>query len=188
MIPLLNFQLNPSGSQARFNVSFRWQDASARVIEREVTSKLEGLFNSVKGIRNISSVSRKGSGSVNLQFKDDTDLDMVRFEVAALIRQVYPDFPEGVTYPQISVNQSGERLEPVLTYTLNANSSPHYIQQYAEKSLLPVLTRITGVDQVNIYGTTPYEWAIEFDVHLTKQLGITGDEIAAGIQDSTLAA
>jgi multidrug efflux pump subunit AcrB len=182
LIPLLNIQLNPSRAAARFSVSFQWPEASARVVEQEVTSRLEGLFSSVKGITNISSVSRKGSGSVNLQFKDEVDLNMVRFEVAGLIRQVYQELPEQVSYPQISMSTSGNNAQAVLSYTLNASLSPHYIQQYGEKAILPVLAKVPGVDKVNIYGASPFEWAIEFDVDKARQLGISGDDITSSIQ------
>ena len=91
MLPLLNVQLNPSRALPRLNVSYYWPDASARVIEQEVTSKMEGLFNSVKGIKEITSVSSKGYGRINLSFKKTVNLDAARFEIASLIRQVYSD-------------------------------------------------------------------------------------------------
>jgi multidrug efflux pump subunit AcrB len=43
LMPRLNVQLNPSRSLPRLSVSYNWPDASARVIEQEVTSTLEGL-------------------------------------------------------------------------------------------------------------------------------------------------
>jgi hypothetical protein len=51
VLPLLNVQLNPSRSLPGLSVTYRWSDASARVIEQEVTSRLEGLFSSVKGYK-----------------------------------------------------------------------------------------------------------------------------------------
>ena len=65
VLPLLNVQLTPSRSLPGLSVSYRWADASARVIEQEVTSKLEDLFISVKEIRDVSSVSSKGCGFIN---------------------------------------------------------------------------------------------------------------------------
>jgi multidrug efflux pump subunit AcrB len=37
VLPLLNVQLNPSRSLPGLSVTYRWPDASARVIEQEVT-------------------------------------------------------------------------------------------------------------------------------------------------------
>lgn len=48
----------PITFDAEVNGSFcNWPDASARVNEQEMTAKLEGLFSSVKGIKEASSVS-----------------------------------------------------------------------------------------------------------------------------------
>lgn len=114
VLPLLNVQLTPSRSLPGLSVSYIWPDASARVIEQEVTSKLEGLFSSVKGIKSVSSVSSKVSGRINLSFKKTVNLDAARFEVASLIRQIYPTLPEQVSFPELSMSSSGENSNPAL--------------------------------------------------------------------------
>ena len=96
LLPLLNVQLTPSRSLPGLSISYSWPDASARVIEQEVTSRLEGLFSSVKGVKDVSSVSSKGYGCINLSFKKTVNLDAARFEVASLIRWAYSDLPEQV--------------------------------------------------------------------------------------------
>ncbi|MGV8096449.1 MAG: efflux RND transporter permease subunit [Mangrovibacterium sp.] len=152
LMPLLNVQFSPSRSLPRLSVSYSWPDASARVIEQEVTSKLEGLFSSVKGIKEVSSVSLKGSGRINLSFKKTVNLDAARFEIASLIRQAYPELPEQVSFPELSMSTSGQNTEPVMTYTLNASASPYFIQKYAENHLVPPLSILDGVSGVKVYG------------------------------------
>ncbi len=183
LIPFLNVQLNPSRSSPNLSVSFSWPDASAKVIEQEVTTKLEGLFNSVKGIEEISSVSSRGGGYINLRFKENVNLDAVRFEIASLIRQSYHDLPEQVSYPYLSMAVANQQSEPVLTYTLNAAANTYYIQQYAESQVLPQLTRIEGVNDVRIFGATPYEWEIEFKADVIRNLGIRADDISEAINE-----
>ena len=183
MIPMLNVQLNPSRTGAHFMVWYNWHGASAQVMEQEVTSRLEGVFNAVKGVSHISSISGKGWGHIDLGFKEGVQLEAVRFEVASLIRQVYPELPPQLSYPQISASVGGKRVDPILTYTLNANQSPYFIQQYGEKNILPVLARIPGVSKVDVYGANPFEWVVEFDVAKANQLDITGDEIAVGVEN-----
>jgi multidrug efflux pump subunit AcrB len=183
LLPLLNVQLTPSRSLPGLSVNYSWPDASARVIEQEVTSKLEGLFSGVKGIKEVSSVSSKGYGYINLSFKKTVNLDAVRFEVASLIRQAYPDLPAQVSFPELSISASGQNSAPVLTYTLNASASPFFIQKYAEDHLVPKLSVISGVSGVKVYGATPYEWEIRFNSEQTQLLGITSGEIARSVSD-----
>lgn len=181
LLPLLNIQLTPSQTLPQTNVWFGWYNASAKVIEQEVTSKLESVFSQMKGVKRISSVSEQGSGNITIDFKKGTNLDAVRFEIATLIRQTYPALPQGVSYPSISVNTSGEKSQPVLTYTLNANASPLYIQQFAEKNIVPKLSTIKGISEVNVYGGNPFEWVITYSAQKSHLLGISPYDIASAI-------
>jgi len=183
LLPLLNVQLTPSRSLPRLTVSYYWSNASARVVEQEVTSRLEGVFSSVKGVKEVSSVSGKGSGQIDLSFKQDINLDAVRFEIASLIRQVYPELPAQVSFPTLSVGASGKNTSPILTYTLNSSASPFFIQKYAEDHLAPKLSLVPGVSEVNVYGSTPFEWEIRFKSDLTQTLGIGSSEIAQSISN-----
>lgn len=182
-MPLLHVQLNPSRSLPRLTVSYYWSDASARVVEQEVTSHLEGVFSSVKGIKDVSSISGKGFGRIDLSFKKDINLDAVRFEVASLIREVYPELPEQVSFPELSVGASGKNTAPILTYTLNSSASPFIIQKFAEDHLAPKLSEVPGVNGVKIYGATPFEWEIRFNNDLLQTLGIGSSEIAQSVSD-----
>lgn len=183
MIPLLSIQLNPTTSLPSLSVSFSWHDVSAKVIEQEVTSKLEGVFNTVKGIKEISSDTDKESGFINLQFKKDVDLDAVRFEIANLIRQTYSELPEGVSYPQLSVSGANENAAPILAYCINANESPYLIKKYAENYILPKLSTIKGVNKVYVYGADPFDWVIKYDTDKLLQLSISVEEIEGAIRE-----
>lgn len=181
LIPLLSIQLYPSTTTPGLSVTYSWRDVSARVIEQEVTSKLEGLFATVKGIKSISSVSSRASGRINVSFKKEINRDAMRFEIASLIRQCYPELPVDVSYPQLSMNTTGERVSPVLSYAVNASASSNYIRKYVENEIIPRLSRIKGVNEVQLYGATPYEMEVKFQMERIQVLGITGDDIATAI-------
>jgi multidrug efflux pump subunit AcrB len=181
LLPLLTLQLHPSAPAHNLSISYSWPQTSARIVEQEVTSVLEGLFNRVKGIESISSVSSPGYGRINLSFKKNVNRDAIRFEIASLIRQSYPQFPTGVSYPQLSMDISGERSYPVMVYTINGNSSPYYIKKYAEHSILPLLSKIKGISNLEVYGATPYIIEIEFHRQKAQELGISGSDIAQAI-------
>jgi len=181
VLPLIDLQLEPSRSLPSLTVSFTWPNASARVIEQKVTTRLEGMFSSVRGIREMNSVSYRGRGTIELSFKKHTNPDAIRFEIASLIRRVYPDLPDQVSYPELSMSTEGRNIRPVLTYNLNASASPYYIQSYAENNIAPRLSSIKGIKEIRVYGAVPYEWEIRFDVELIHTLGITAGEIEESI-------
>lgn len=181
MIPMLNIRYTPSLKQQNLTLSFNWYGASARIIEQEVTSKIEGVLASVRGIKEMNSVTGKGYGRISLSIKKNENIDAVRFEIATLIKQLYPRLPEQVSYPNFSTNTSGEEHQTLISYTLNAPISTSRIQKYAEEHIVPVISRLDGINSVEVYGATPYEWEIRFNPNKCTALGITAGDIATAI-------
>ena len=103
LLPRLNVQYTPSTPQRTISVSFSWPDASARLVEQHVTSRIEGALSTVSGNTGISSTSSKGAGYIDLSFAEGTDMAAARFEVATAIRNLYARLPDGVSYPAISL-------------------------------------------------------------------------------------
>lgn len=181
LIPMLSIQLTPSSSSSSIEVSYSWSDASAKVLEQEVSSKLEGLFNGIKGVKEVHSTSNKGNGNIQIAFKKNTDMDAARFELATLIRQAYPKLPQGVSYPDLSMNLSGEGQSTLLSYSINAHESPYFIKKHIDDYLVPKLAVKEGVSRVNTYGAAPYEWMITYDAPRLFELGLSVGELGGAI-------
>lgn len=174
MIPLLPVKLNPSRTLPGFTVWFSMPGTSARVVEMEATSKLEAMLARINGIKNINSTSGNGWGGIDIELDKHANVDVVRFEASTIIRQTWPELPEGVSYPTIRMKRPDDNASrPFLSYTLNAPSTPILIQQYAEEHIKTKLAQITGIYKVDISGATPMEWQLEYDSEQLKQLGIS---------------
>ena len=177
LLPLLPVRLSPSSTMPGLTVSFSMPGNSARVVEAEVTSKLEGMLSRVSGIRSIHSTSDNGGGTLWVELDKHADMDATRFEVSTLVRQLWSQLPEGVSYPAISASRSDEQAaRPFMTFTLNAPAAPIVIQQYGEEKIKPLLAALKGVYKVELSGATPMEWRIEYDNDRIASLGI-------GVQD-----
>lgn len=184
LIPLLPVKLAPSRTLPALTISYGMPGNSSRVIETEVTGKLESMLARVKGIKHVNSVSDNGSGYITLELDKHADIDAARFEVSTIIRQTWPQLPDGVSYPQISAQRSDDKAsKPFITYTLNAPSNPIRIQRYAEESIKPVLSLLKGIYKVELNGATPMEWQLEYDSELLDRSGITLTAIQQAIND-----
>lgn len=96
LIPLLRIAYHPTPEQGkRLSISFSWPGASQRVIEQEITSKVEGLVSSVVGVEKTTSMSSQGSGSVTVVLKEKVNVSAVRFEISSLLKQIAGKLPEG---------------------------------------------------------------------------------------------
>ena len=182
LLPLLPVKLSPSRTLPGLTVSFTMPGNSSRVIEAEVTSRLEAMLSRVKGVKGVNSTSDNGSGSITLEMDKHADMDATRFEVSTIVRQTWPQLPEGVSYPQIHASRSNNNASrPFMTYTLNAPSAPILIQRYAEENIKPILGQLKGVYKVDLTGATPMEWQLEYDNVQLSQLGITLTDIQTAI-------
>lgn len=178
MIPLLSVQYRPNPQQGGISIQYSWPGASAKVVEAEVTSKIEGIVAPIVGVSGVNSQSRKDGGSVSMSFKKGINVDALRFEVSSRLRSLYPNLPKGVSYPSLSAGVRGDTPNPILTYTLNADLSTWDIQRYAQEVIVPLLTAIDGVENTTVNGATPHEWIIEFDSEMCARLGITSADIS----------
>ncbi len=175
--PRLKVQYTPSAATSNITVSYSYPGASARIVEAEVTSKLEGVLSTIRAVEATSSVSRDGSGSVTVRAARRSDIEAVRFEVASQIRNLYSKLPDGCSYPTISLNSRGEKTQTAITYSIRSALPSQEIADFVERELLYPLSIVDGVSSVSFYGQTPFEWVITFDADKAAASGITANQI-----------
>lgn len=179
----LPIKLEPKNETPQLTISFSMPRMQSRVVEMEVTSRIESMLSRVKGVQGVSSTSGNGWGRVNIKLNKHVAIDVARFEISTVIRQLYPLLPKGVSYPQIVADQTDQvSKKPFLIYTLNAPSSSILIQEYAEKNIKNKLSYIDGVDVVDISGANPMIWKLIYDNEQLKRYRITVDDIQTAIQ------
>lgn len=183
MLPMLNVQYTPSPVERKIDVSFTWPNASARLIEQSVTSRIEGALSAITGSESVSSRSSKGSGRVTIRFRKGTEMAAARFEVASAIRNLYPKLPEEVSYPAISIATGGTRESDMLVYTIKADLPSRRIEEYVEAHMSTPLSQTEGVGKVSLSGVTPFEWVITFDPKAMEVNGISAADLAAAFRD-----
>ncbi len=187
LVPLLPVKLSPSRNLPSLTISFQMPDNSARIVESEVTSRLESMLARIQGVKEINSMSNNGGGYITLGLDKHADIEATRFEVSTVVRQIWSQLPDGVTYPLITARQStNNQQRTFLAYTINAPASPFEIQNYAEENIKPAIGQIRGVYKVEISGAQPMEWRLEYDSDRLHALGITPSQIASAISENTL--
>jgi len=184
LTPFLPFQFLPNSGHASFTIQFSYE-SSPHIIEQQVTTPLEGAFNLVHGINRIYSISENGTGNIQLELDENEDLDILRFEIASKIRQLYPQFPEGVSYPQLLANNPEKEIEdrPLLTYSLSGQDSPSELFKYANEILVPQLGITDGLRSVEVRGGNLMEWRITYFKDKMRILGVQLSDVQSIIQD-----
>ena len=184
LLPSLPVKLSPSKALPAITVTFSLPGQSSKVVETEVTSKLEAMLSRLEGIQDINSTSGNGGGSINIKLDKHVDINVARFEVATIIRQTRPSLPPQTSYPNISVSKSDENSDrPFISYTINAPENLSQIYVVTEKLIKPRLANIKGIDRIDISGSTPMEYRIEYDAKQLETLGITVSDIQQAISN-----
>ncbi len=184
LVPRLSVRLLPSVQAPNLTVRFTWADASPEAVEQDVVSLLEGAFSLVQGVESIYSVSSHGEGSIRLDLDKHSARDYLRFEVAGKIRQLYPHLPQGISYPQITVNdpEAEQASRPLLTWSLSGNGTPAQLRVYASDVLLPQLALIPGIQRISIVGGNQLEWAVTYDAPTLRSLGLSKTDLLQALR------
>ena len=179
-LPYLNIQYTPSPKGHSISVSFRYADASPEVVEADATCKIEGVLAGIHGVTSVSSSSAKGYGKVTTVFRGGTDMEAARFEVASAIRNIYPNLPSVISYPEISISGEGKKTE--IVYIFKADIPSREIAKYLEKQVVTELASVPGVDNVTVGGSAPFQWVITFNASLASSAGISASDIVKAFE------
>ena len=97
----MNTDLLPQLSCRKLIVAAEYEGLSSEDMRLLVTIPLEDSFSSLKGLKNISSVTRDGNSIICLELHWGTDFDMALVECRQLIDVVYQCLPSGCIKPVV---------------------------------------------------------------------------------------
>ena len=189
LIPRIDVADRPRPRQGKtLSVWYSWRGASAKVIEQNVTSRIEGLVSAVSGVESVKSESYFGSGRVTIELKKNADVSATKFEIASLLRQIRKQLPEGVSYPELSggevvnENQRKETTQVLLSYRVNSNLSDEQLKEYIERQVEPALRQIEEVKRVEVTGGRRKYIVITYDPFILSSYGLSAGDIENGIK------
>lgn len=190
LIPRLDISNEPRKEQGKtLTISYSWKNASAKIVEQNVTSRIEAMVSSVRGVEKVSSVSRFGSGRITVELKKQADVSATKFEIASILRQIRGKLPEDVSYPIVSGGEvdaatgDDNEVKLIQTWQLNANMSGEQMKQIVEKEVKPAIERIEGIHNVDITGTTNHYMEVEYDAGQLAAYGINGNDLIETIRN-----
>jgi multidrug efflux pump subunit AcrB len=186
VVPLMSVDLNPRDRNTILTISYSISRASPEIVEKLATSPLEGTFSRLSELKKITSVSNYDRGSITLTFAKEADMEMKKFEVSSMIRQVYPQLDPRVNYPSISQSsqQQTEEKTPILTYSVNGPFASFEIKKISEDVLKPAVTRFEEVEEVIVEGANDLQLFVTYDIQKMQAFGITRNQLNASINQA----
>ena len=170
----------PTVDYPTITVSAALPGASPQTMAASVATPLEKQFSTIAGVDNMTSTSSLGSTSITLQFSLDRDIDAAAQDVNAAIAQSLRQLPQNIIPP--SYQKVNPAASPILFYALTSTTlSLQALDEVGETLLSQRLSMVSGVAQVQVFGSAKYAVRVQVDPAALayRQIGI--DDIASAI-------
>ena len=156
--------------------------ASPETMASAVATPLEKQFSTIDGLDVMSSSNTQGNTSITLQFNLEKSIDIAAQDVQAMISKTMKDLPSDMPSPP-SYTKVNPADQPILYVALTSATLPLYtLDYYAQTIISQKLSTMSGVAQVQIYGSQKYAVRIELNPKEMAFLGIGIDEVQNAVK------
>jgi multidrug efflux pump len=142
----------PSVDAPLITVVTNYRGAAADVIESQITEPLEESINGIDGIRTLTSVSREGRSTIQVEFLLGIDLERAANDVRDRVFRTQRNLPPDVDPPSIS--KADADASPVVALAIGSNQRNLLeLTRFADDVFVERLQTIPGVSRVDIWGS-----------------------------------
>jgi HAE1 family hydrophobic/amphiphilic exporter-1 len=163
-------------------VGARLAGASPETMSTSVATPLEKQFSAIPGLVNTTSTSIQGETQITLEFDAARNIDAAAADVQAALFRASRSLPAEMTTPP-SYRKVNPADAPILLVGL---SSPSLrlsdLNGYSDNLIVPALSTLSGVAQVNVSGQSRYAVRVEIDPDKLSALGLALPDIAAALK------
>ncbi len=155
--------------------------ASPETMASTVALPLEKQFAAIAGLNNINSVSQQGQTNITLQFDLSRNIDAAAQDVQAMIGRASRALPPQMPAPP-SYQKSNPGDQSVILLVLRSSTLPlSMIDEYAQQTIAQRLSMLSGVAQVDVFGSQKYAVRIDVDPRSLAARSIGIDEVANAV-------
>lgn len=179
----------PQISPPTINLSASYTGANAETVNQTVAQVLENQMNGIEGMDYMSSTSsNNGSYSLSIVFNLDTDGNTDSVNVQNTANLAKNGLPSEVQQTGLSVRKSsGDMALMVNLYSPNNTYDTAFLKNYADIYLLDKLKRVSGVGNVNAFGST-YAMRVWLNPDKLAERGLTVSDVTSAIKEQNQAA
>lgn len=160
----LHTQLMPDINIPVITVSTSWTEASARTVEKSLTSPLENAVRTLEDIEEVWSWSSEGHSEIVLRYRLDADMDTAMSDLTSFL-STYRSLPDGAEQPEVRLEVNKEAVFSLLVTTEGPVTELRPLIQQFKNDLLG-----QGIAEVDVRGFPDEEIRVEADmINLVRQ-------------------
>jgi len=147
-----------------------------------VTKPLENAIKRVASLKNVRSITSRGSCEISAFMDWSADIDLSKQQIESSINQVKDELPPGT---QITVEKMNPSILPMVGYVIEAKGRSNIeLNQLANYTIKPFLSQVEGVSEVRVIGGKLKEYQVELNAQKMSALGITPAIIANALNQT----
>lgn len=178
----LSLNLLPDISYPSITVQTEFPNAAPGEVENLITKPVEEVVGVIRGMTQMTSVSRAGISEVTLEFGWGADMDSLSMDVREkLDRLLLPDEAE-----KPIVMRYDPAMDPIMRISLSGGESLTMMRYIAEEKLKDELEKIDGVAAAQIKGGEEEEIQVNLEQGKVAAMGITPEMISRVLSDSNI--
>ena len=164
-------------------VNADFEGIPANEMKKLVTIPIEDSLASIKGIKNVASVTRDGLSLLKIELQWNTDVNLALIECRELIDQCYEILPNGCSKPSVRIFNPYSK-ETMLLVVIPKDKDLEYTRYLVENDIKPRLQRISGVSSISLAGGDKAEIQIIPNKTKMEMMGFSLQSIAEIISGS----
>ncbi len=165
-------------------VTASYPGADALTVEQSAATPLEQKLNGVDNALYIRSINANdGTMAIEVSFEVGTDIDTDNVLTQNRVNEGSPSLPAEMKASGVTVKKSlGMPMMIVSMYSPNGTYDKDFIGNYATINVVDTLSRIPGVGQVNLFGSSDYSMRVWVKPDRLARLGLTVGDLRTAVQ------
>lgn len=193
LLGLMGFQaiptnLFPDTNRPVVAVVTQWPGAMTTDISNDVTHPLEVRLTAIDGVRRVTSTSRDGVSSVEVEFEYGNDINVAANKVTTELSRVRGELPNGIREPLIFKITDAARPLMVLSVTAaqDAGLDLAQVRRMAEHDLRDTLLNLPGVAEVEVFGGPIRQVSVDIDRHKLQSYHLNLNHVVTALAESNI--
>jgi HAE1 family hydrophobic/amphiphilic exporter-1 len=178
-VPSLKQQLLPSLEFPAAFIVASYPGAAPEIVEAQVTEPIENGVQGVAGLGTITSVSREGMATVQVEFEFGTDLDDAVNQMEAGLNRIDSQLPDDVD-PLVFAGSTDDL--PAVVLAASGGADPLALAERLDDTVVPELEAIEGVRTVEVTGARDEVVLITPDPAAFAAAGLAPTAIGAALR------
>ncbi len=178
----LRVELFPEIEFPLVTVTTAYPSANPDAVVRDVTSPIERAISGTAGLESVQTTTFEGNSLVLATFKYGTDMAAAETHIASVVNDI--SFVSGVEEP--TVGRFNPDQFPVIQFSVISDRDAADLQGIVESRVLPALSDVEGILQVQATGEIERRVQITVDADRLAANGVSLFQISSALRDNNV--